>query len=345
MSIKEISKVLMNALEPEDVFIGNTLEEIKREYRSMAKVCHPDVVGDEYKDLAGRVTGLLNKFYEMANKKIESGIYGMKDKKEIYKRKDILFSFEHRGKKYDIYSLSYEEDISVIYEGLCDGELIKLKIVNDECDNELLDEEYKILKEFTHLGLLSVPCKLKINGKVALIFRDDFGLSVDEIKREYGVINEEHIAWILERLLSLVGFLHSNKIVHGNIKSDNVFIDVDNHNVKIIDYSFCIRDANKKDSRYKIINDYYSPSYVDKNGLVSPNVDIYAIGKVAILLMGGDIERNAMPVSVSIEMRTFIRKLLDRNSCDAWGLWNELIDLRNKLYGNSRFKKLERKIK
>lgn len=345
MSIKEISELLMNATEPEDVFVGSSYDEIKREYRNMAKVCHPDLVSDEYKDLACKTTSLLNKFYDLANKKIRTGIYGVKDKKEIYKLSDVLFSFEHRSKKYDIYSLYCEEDISIIYEGLCDGELIKLKIVNDFCDNDLLEEEYKILKEFDHLGIPKVVSKLKINGRVALIFKDDFGLSIDEVYREYGFINEEHVAWILERLLSLVGFLHSNKIVHGNIKSDNVFIDVENHNVKIIDYSFCIRDANKDNSKYKIINESYSPSYVDKSSKVNTNVDIYAIGKVAILLLGGDINRNAMPLRVSIEMRNFIRKLLDKSSCDAWELWSELINLRNKLYGKNRFKKLERKVR
>ena len=52
-----------------------------------------------------------------------------------------------------------------------------------------------------------------------------------------------------------------------------------------------------------------------------------------------------MPLRVSIEMRNFIRKLLDKNSNDAWALWNELIELRNKLYGKTRFQKLERKLK
>ena len=128
MSIKEISELLMNATEPEDVFVGSSYDEIKREYRNMAKVCHPDLVSDEYKDLACKTTSLLNKFYESAIKKIENGIYGVKDKKLIYKTKDILFSFDNRGKTYDIYSCILEEDISVVYEGLCDGKIIRIKI-------------------------------------------------------------------------------------------------------------------------------------------------------------------------------------------------------------------------
>ena len=343
MSIKEISKLLMSASEPEDVFVGKTKEDIKKEYRYFAKICHPDVVSFDEKELASKTIILLNKFYEIANKKIDDGIYGITDEKELYKRKDVLFSFEHRGKTYDIYQCIKEEDVSTIYEGLCDNELIRLKIVNDEEDNSLLESEFKLLGELNHLGLPSVISKLKINGRVAVIMKSESGLDFDSFKKLYGVISEEHIVWILERLLSLIGFLHSNKIVHGNIKPDNIIIDVDNHNVKLMDYSLCIKNAHEKASKYKIINDDYTPSYVDVNSRVIPNVDIYAVGKLCIDLIGGDIKRDAMPICVSIEVRNFIRKLLNKNSNDAWLLWDELIDLRNKLYGMTRFQKLERK--
>ena len=345
MPIKEILDILVNAIEPEHVFIGKTKEEIKKEYRCFAKICHPDVVAFEDKSLAEKTIILLNKFYELANKKIDEGTYGIEDIKELYKKKKVLFSFEHKGKKYDIYQAIKEEDVSVIYEGVCDDEVIRLKISNNEDDNSLLDAEFKILNEFDHLGLPSVISKLKINGRRALIMKKEVGLSVDEIKREYGYIPQEHIAWILERLLSIVGFLHSNKIVHGNIKPDNIIIDVENHNVKLMDYTLCIQNAHEKSSKYKIINDDYTPNYVDENSKVIPNVDIYSVGKLAIYLMGGDIKRDAMPINVSLELRCFIRKLLNKDSNDAWLLWDELIKLRNQLYGKTRFQKLERKLK
>jgi serine/threonine protein kinase len=345
MSIKEIADILLNSMEPEDVFKGKTKEEIKKEYRNLAKICHPDLSKDEEKDLAEKTTILLNEFYELANKKLEEGIYNLKDIKEVYKRKKPLFDFEHRSREYKIYQNIKEEDVSTIYEGLVDDEIIRLKISNDEEDNLLLDNEFKILSELNHLGLPNVISKLKINGRTALIMKKEEGLTIQELKKEYGIIPEEHIFWILERLLSIVGFLHSNKIVHGNIKPDNIIIDVDNHNVKLIDYTLCIKNANETTSKYKIINDDYTPNYVDSNSKVIPNVDIYAIGKLAINLMGGEIKRDAMPINVSIELRRFVRKLLNKNSNDAWLLWDELIELRNKLYGTTRFQKLERKLK
>ena len=118
MSIKEISDILLSANEPEDVFTGSTKEEIKKEYRRLAKICHPDIAPQNEKELAEKTTILLNEFYEKANKKLEEGIYGIKDPKELYKKKQPIFSFDHRGNHYDIYQAIKEEDVSTIYEGL-----------------------------------------------------------------------------------------------------------------------------------------------------------------------------------------------------------------------------------
>ena len=345
MVIKEITNLLLNAKEPEEVFKGNTKDEVKKSYRSLAKICHPDKVNENEKELASKLTIILNNLYETAQEKLEKGIYNLKDIKEIYKKSEPLFTFDIKNKHYDIYSCIKEEDVSIIYEGLQNDELITLKIVNDESDNFLIDEEYKLLQELNHLGLPHVITKIKINGKNSLILKKESGLSFEELLKEYKVIPEEHIFWILERMLSLIGYLHSNKIVHGNIKPENIIIDVENHNIKIMDYTLCIKNAHKHTSRYKIINDDYTPDYVSEKSVVIPHVDIYAVAKIAIILMGGDVKRNAMPVNVSKELRTFIRNMINSKENDAWKLWNELIELRNKQYGKTRFQKLERKLR
>ena len=73
-------------------------------------------------------------------------------------------------------------------------------------------------------------------------------------------------------------------------------------------------------------------------------MDIYAVGLVAVNLLGGDIERIALQISVYIKVRTFIRKLLSGKENDAWALWDELINIRNEVYGSKRFQVLKRKV-
>lgn len=342
MKIQDIVNILEYAKRPIDVFGGSSKEDVKKRYKEFIKICHPDLTVD--KDLANKVTILLNEYYEKALIELDKGIYNTYDEKDILMSNDILFEFNIRGKKYTFYKYLCSEDVCDVYEGICDDEVIVMRIVMDEDDNKLINHEEEVLRNLDHYSLPKIKTKLKINNKDALIFNKDNYLTIRDIKRYYENINGEHICWILERLLSLIGYLHSKKIVHGNIKEENVLIDIENHNVLIKDYTLCITDADKIDSKYKIINDYYTPSYINDKSRVLPSVDIYAVGLVAVNLLGGDIERIALPISVDIKVRTFIRKLLSGKENDAWALWDELINIRNEVYGSKRFQVLKRKV-
>ena len=340
MSIKEIADLLINAKRPIDVFGDITLDELKKKYKSLIKICHPDLESEDYKEMATNTMSLLNEYYEKALKEIESGIYNVFDEKELLKNEEELFEFNLKNKNYKFYKYLMSDDVCDIYEGICDKDLVTLKIVMDESDNRLIDHEYSVLKELSHYSILKPITRVKINGKNGLIYNKPKALNIADFKREYGLVGGSHVCWILERLLSVIGYLHSNKIVHGNIKEENVLIDAENHNVLLIDYTLCIDKADEKDSKYKIINDNFTPSYVNKDARVVPNSDIYAVGKIAIDLLGGDIERVTLPISCDYRIRTFIRKLLLSSEQDAWKLWDELRGLRSEVYGNERFKKL-----
>lgn len=343
MSFKEIVDLLVSAKRPIDVFGDGDVEEVKKRFRAMVKICHPDLALDSEKELAEKTMKILNDFYKRALDELKKGIYEELDEKELLKKSDVLFDFSLRGKEYKFYKYLASEDICDLYLGLCDDELVILKIAMEEDDNKLVSDEYGVLQKLDHLSIPKVLTRVKINGKEGLIFNKPVGLTIGEVQSDYGNINGEHICWILERLLSVVGYLHSQYIVHGNIKEDNVLIDVDNHNVILKDYTLCVSNANDSESTYRIINDDYTPSYVSKDARVMPNVDIYAIGKIAIKLLGGDVSNVALPVSCDIRVRNFIRKLLDKSANDAWQLWDELIKIRQEVYGSKRFQKLEKR--
>ena len=345
MSFKEIADLILKARRPIDIFGDVSLDEMKKNYKAIVKKCHPDIVRSEDRDMADRITVILNNYYEKALEEFEKGIYNIDDEKELLKASEVLFEFKLKGKEYKFYKYFESEDIDDVYEGIMDDKLVMLKVPMDSNDNDLIAEEYSTLKDLEHLSLPTPITKVKINDKVGMIYEKPNGLSIKEIKEQYGNIPGTHVCWIMERLLSAVGYLHSNLIVHGNIKEENVLINPDNHNVILKDYSLCIRDANQPSSKYKIVNDGYTPAYVNGDARVMPNADIYAVGKIAINLLGGDIKRVALPMNCDPRVRTFIRKLLDPNSNDAWALWTELIQIRNEVYGTERFQKLERKRK
>lgn len=346
MSPEEITKVLKKVVRPIEFFGDVTQDEVTKKFRSYSKDCHPDLVPLQKKDIAKEAFQLLNTLYATANKEFKLGIYNVVDSKSMYEISEPIAEFKTKNNEYRIYECISSGDVIETFRGLDKDKVINIDVAVNESDNGLMEEEFKTLKTLEHYSVPKPLEKFRINGKTAIVYEGYPELNAFEVNRRYGAIPGEHVAWMLERLLSAIGYLHENKIVHGNIKPENIYIDTENHNVVIADYSLCITNANDPKSKYALANDDYSPSYVNSKAKVIPNVDIYAVGKIAIYLLGGDVKKNAMPLDCDIKLRDFIRKLINERNLqnDAWKLWTELCELRNEIYGPQRFQKLEKKI-
>lgn len=259
--------------------------------------------------------------------------------------KNATFEFSINDAHYLINQYVMEGEVSYIFKGTSDSGVIYLKMVIDPNDNKLIDDEYGVLSSLRHHSLPYVEQSVKINNSKAIIMREIKGILMTELFDEYpSGVPVEHVMWILERLLSVVGYLHSKCIVHGNIKPENIIVNKDNHNVSLVGFSFCIPKANTENAKYRIINDFYTAPEVNKNAKVLPCSDIYSVGKIAIALLGGDIATDEMPISINGRIQSFIQKMVavspDDRANDAWELWSELSKLRTEVFGTQRFKKL-----
>lgn len=346
MSIKEIYEKLLNAKRPIDFFEKvSTEEELKKIYREYAKVLHPDTVSESEQYISSEAFSILGKLYKLGISELEQGIYEKIDPIKLYKNMDPLFDITVKGNTYYFYENVFEGEVAYIYKGICNDDIVYLKIAIDEVDNELIDNEYKVLSTIRHQSLPFVEHKIVINNENAIIMREVKGITMLDLLDEYkSGAPAEHVMWMLERILSVVGYLHSNCVVHGNIKPENIIINKEVHNVSLVGFSFCIKDANTLDAKYKIVNDYYTAPEVSKDARVLPSSDIYSIGKIAIKLLGGSVITNGIPLSVDPRVRTFIKNMvtddLSKRPNDAWKLWSEVSKLRTEVFGTERFKKM-----
>lgn len=346
MSVKATYQALLKAKRPID-FFGKltTSSELKALYKQYAKQIHPDKVSDKEKYLASEAFSILNKLYNLGLKEIAEGIYNVFNPIILYKNQKPLFEIEVAKKVYQFYENVFEGEVAYIFRGLEKDNIVYLKVAIDSADNSLIQEEYKILEEHRHQSLPYVEEKIRINDAEAIIMREIKGITMLELLNEYPKgVPAEHVMWMMERLLSVVGFLHSNCVVHGNIKPENIIIDKTTHNVSLLGLSFAISEANTSKAEYKIVNDLYTAPEVKKGIAVEPSTDIYAVGKLAIKLLGGNVSNNGMPIAVNQKVRSFIRKMVETNPTkrprDAWKLWTELIQLRTEVYGTQRFQTL-----
>lgn len=346
MQLREIYDMLVRARRPAD-FFGNVIEENQKIlYHAYAKKVHPDTAPDSEKYIAQQAMSLLNNLNALAIAEYRDGIYGTADPVDVYSDDTPLFSVELDGKNHAFYEHSFCGEIGNLYKGTNGDCVVFLKVAAFPGDNDLINAEFKTLNSTKHHALPIVENQLIVNGCSAFTMREIEGTPLLKLMEQYpNGVPAEHVMWMLERLFSVVGYLHANRIVHGNIKPEHVIINKPNHNVSLCGFSLCITEANMPTAQYKIVNDTYSPPEVCKTAKVLPSADIYAVGKLAILLLGGDVKSNGMPVTIDKTIREFVRKLVteDYNTRpnDAWKLWDEVIAIRTKVYKTKHFIELK----
>src|SRR5687768_9709479 len=82
MELELLSRRFKEATAPEDVFgaiVGSSpdqLQAVRRLYRQMARVVHPDIHANGQRDLAHQSFQKLNEWYEGAQFKVGQGTYG-----------------------------------------------------------------------------------------------------------------------------------------------------------------------------------------------------------------------------------------------------------------------------
>lgn len=125
-------------------------------------------------------------------------------------------------------------------------------------------------------------------------------------------------SWLLD-VAAALSYLHSNDVVHCDIKSDNVLID-HNNNAKLSDFDGCWippDDENKKNSvvpRVTSTTEYMAPEFygtLNANNMM-PSIDIYAFG----LMMWEVMNKKGSWLDGAEPERPKPQQLLDTPMCE-----------------------------
>ena len=155
-------------------------------------------------------------------------------------------------------------------------------------------QEAQTLAKFRHKNIVEILDYFEENGTGYFIMTYEKGESLGDWIKRKGVFSEGEVRWVLEPLMEGLQEAHKFRILHRDIKPDNIYIR-SNGEPMLIDFG-AAREAvdEKSKSITQILTPPYAPveQYGTDRSKQGAWTDIYALGMVAYrLITGEDSER------------------------------------------------------
>lgn len=214
-------------------------------------------------------------------------------------------------------------------------------------DEQLLIDEAASIWDLRHFGIPAMRNIIRLkDDSIALVMSYVPGPTLAEIIDEKKSLDAEHVAWITERIINILKYLHFHGVVHGDVKPQNIIIQPENHSVVLVDYGLSLIRPSTKSSAKGYTPYFASPEQIRGQTLL-PESDFYSLGMTMIYALGGDIETKRVPSNAPDELCAFIKSLikleiLSRPNWNKGDLQKQLSECREHCFGrkSSGMKKL-----
>jgi serine/threonine-protein kinase len=189
---------------------------------------------------------------------------------------------------------------------------IHAQFLHDERHLARYWQEAQLLASLQHPHVLTIYDVVRSRGWLVLeLMRGSLRQAV-----ETGPLDLDFLRLALACSLSGLHFLHTNGVVHGDVKPSNLLVDAQNR-VKLGDFGLARRATSDEGSLLKGTTKYMAPELLSNQfGPVGPASDLYSLGFAAYELMCGPEFENLFP-----GLSSFGR---DRQL--AWMMWHAAPD-------------------
>uniref|UniRef100_A0A6G1SK59 non-specific serine/threonine protein kinase n=1 Tax=Aceria tosichella TaxID=561515 RepID=A0A6G1SK59_9ACAR len=177
------------------------------------------------------------------------------------------------------------------------SEKVAIKVIDIEKQTKktLILTEIKVLKENKHPNVINYHDSYLVDSNQLWVIMEymRFGPLTDLVTTL--VLREGQIAVIVRETLKAIEFLHSNRIIHRDIKSDNILLGLtpsnDNLEVKVIDFGFCAQLNHSDEKRRTFAGSPYwlSPEIINRSPTKAygTKTDIWSLGILIIEMIEG----------------------------------------------------------
>lgn len=280
-----------------DLEHGASLRRVKEAFHKIARDCHPDRTNDVREHEMFRRASAAYEVLGDPRKKTEYDKTGKEGDVVIPTKRSQyrLCRLPFHGDIADIYTASD----SLTYDRVC------VKIVRDERNNDLFDNEVRALKAirppelaeeprlsyFPHLIDTAVIDDGKSRRKMHVFPYYENYYALRQVKLIFGPdLRFEHVVWMFNRMLEALYYVHERGYVHGAVNMHHVMVYSStnephrlDHGAKLVGWG----QATKIGEKLKIVVEprYHYPDLEISGGPVSPSTDLFMAASCALGLL------------------------------------------------------------
>ena len=152
---------------------------------------------------------------------------------------------------------------------------------------ELLFNEVVIMRDYHHSNIVEMYDSYLVEDELWVVMEYLEGGALTDIVTNVRM-TEEQIATVCKMCLKALAYLHSQGVIHRDIKSDSILLAADG-NVKLSDFGFCAQVSAELPKRKSLVGTPYwmSPEVISRLPY-GPEVDIWSLGIMVIEMVDGE---------------------------------------------------------
>ncbi|KAL3991406.1 diacylglycerol O-acyltransferase 1 [Sarotherodon galilaeus] len=169
------------------------------------------------------------------------------------------------------------------------GKLVAVKKMDlrKQQRRELLFNEVVIMRDYHHENVVEMYNSYLVGDELWVVMEFMEGGALTDIVT-HTRMNEEQIATVCLSVLKALSVLHTQGVIHRDIKSDSILLTHDGR-VKLSDFGFCAQVSKEVQRRKSLVGTPYwmAPELISRLPY-GPEVDIWSLGIMVIEMVDGE---------------------------------------------------------